>query len=275
LHIGDGSSKDAFSFGNREYLLASFLDHIDHEQGQLIIIGDLLELWRYYLDDIFTKRHRLLDQLADINAVFVPGNHDADTKQLAAEHGISHRFLENIAHPFVKTIAGKRFKFTHGHEVDPFMGGCMQSVSRMFAPMAHLLEFRNGACIVSHDAVVGTLLELAENVLILWNWLANGMERDPENTGCVVPKERFAWLRRRLRTHNTANRFYQGKSQGIYDVVVTGHTHKAGRFDDWYFNSGSWTGRRNNFLRISPDGTINIFDWSRHGAESRDIALSN
>jgi uncharacterized membrane protein HdeD (DUF308 family) len=53
-----------------------------------------------------------------------------------------------------------------------------------------------------------------------------------------------------------------------YDVAVVGHTHKAGRIGDWYVNSGSWTGTRNSFLRIGPEGDVRYFEWKdRHAIE--------
>jgi uncharacterized membrane protein HdeD (DUF308 family) len=53
-----------------------------------------------------------------------------------------------------------------------------------------------------------------------------------------------------------------------YDVAVLGHTHKPGRLGDWYFNSGSWTGPRNPFLRISSEGHVRYLEWKdRHAIE--------
>jgi hypothetical protein len=46
-----------------------------------------------------------------------------------------------------------------------------------------------------------------------------------------------------------------------YDVVVCGHTHKSGCIGDWYFNSGSWVGKNNQFLRVAPDGHVRYFEW--------------
>jgi uncharacterized membrane protein HdeD (DUF308 family) len=46
-----------------------------------------------------------------------------------------------------------------------------------------------------------------------------------------------------------------------YDAAVLGHTHKPGRIGDWYFNSGSWTGALNTYLRIASDGGVRHLEW--------------
>ena len=56
------------------------------------------------------------------------------------------------------------------------------------------------------------------------------------------------------------------RDKGGYEIAVLGHTHKAGRIGDWYFNSGSWTGPKNPFLRISPDGHVRYFEWKDRAA---------
>jgi hypothetical protein len=60
-------------------------------------------------------------------------------------------------------------------------------------------------------------------------------------------------------------RYQADRTDGLYDIAVVGHTHRAGTFGEWYFNSGSWTGPTNNFLRIAPDGRIRVFDWEEQG----------
>ena len=53
------------------------------------------------------------------------------------------------------------------------------------------------------------------------------------------------------------------ESEG-YDIAVVGHTHQAGRFEEWYFNSGSWVGENNEFLTISPEGKISFHHWKNN-----------
>jgi uncharacterized membrane protein HdeD (DUF308 family) len=60
---------------------------------------------------------------------------------------------------------------------------------------------------------------------------------------------------------------------GGYDVAVLGHTHKPGRIGDWYYNSGTWIGPRNAFLRISPDGDVRYFEWKEGRAVERGMPV--
>lgn len=58
-----------------------------------------------------------------------------------------------------------------------------------------------------------------------------------------------------------------------YDVAVLGHTHKLGRIGDWYFNSGSWTGTKNSFLRIAPDGHVRHLEWKDGHAVEQEMPV--
>lgn len=71
LHIGNGSAKDSFLKAGREDLFYRLLDEIECQQGQLILLGDFLELWRYRLEDVICRWHRLLDRLMAMDVVYV------------------------------------------------------------------------------------------------------------------------------------------------------------------------------------------------------------
>jgi predicted phosphodiesterase len=69
-------------------------------------------------------------------------------------------------------------------------------------------------------------------------------------------------------------RYYRDKAEGLYDIAIVGHTHKAGAFGDWYFNSGSWTGTSNNFLRMTPDGSVGVFNWTDSGPQRNSTVVA-
>ena len=46
-----------------------------------------------------------------------------------------------------------------------------------------------------------------------------------------------------------------------FDVLIVGHTHKAGQRGKWYYNSGCWASKKNSFVRISGNGKVEVFDW--------------
>lgn len=251
-----------------------FLDYVGDQKGQLVILGDFFELLRYPLDSIIARRRRLLDRLARMDTVYVPGNHDEDLASLIDAADLPHPFFERMSRAFVQHIGDKRLRFMHGHEVDPLITSRTQSISRMIGAVACLLEFHQGTCILSNDAITDALLEIGEHVLEIWARITRRMDRALRECCNRMPGEQMTRLRRHIRTHRMLGRFHQDRAEGLYDVAIVGHTHKAGFFEDWYFNSGSWTGLNSNFLKISPDGNIGVFDWSLHGPQSNDTCIA-
>ena len=164
----------------------------------------------------------------------------------------------------------------HGHEVDPLSGTRIHNVGRLIGAVACLFERGQGTCILSNDAFTDGLLEVGECILLPWNWLTRRMDKAIREFTCRIPPEKVTLLTRHLRTRRMLGRYYQDKAEDLYDVAVVGHTHKAGRFSDWYFNSGSWTGQdKNNFLRISPEGHISVFDWSPYGPRLNNTLVAS
>jgi UDP-2,3-diacylglucosamine pyrophosphatase LpxH len=276
LHIGDRSPRDNLCRGDRERLLDSFLDHVQNEDGQLVIIGDFFELLRYPLESILSRRADLLDRLADMETLYVPGNHDEAALALKNEAKPPHPFFRRMGPAFTQHIGDKRFKFMHGHEVDPFINAGVQSLGRMIGAVAYMFEFRQGTCLLSNDSVCDVLLEMGEQALRCWGWLTRGMNKALRECCHMMPAEKVTLLTRGVRTHRMLARYYEDKSDDFYDVAIVGHTHKAGTFGNWYFNSGSWTGPTNNYLRIAPDGDVGVFDWGPAGSQTNEtIILEN
>jgi UDP-2,3-diacylglucosamine pyrophosphatase LpxH len=274
LHMGDRSPKDNLCLANREAMFNQFLDYVTDQRGQLIILGDLFELLRYPLDGIVACRRGLLDRLAGMDAIYVPGNHDEDLESLIGADDLPHPFFERMSHAFVQHVGEKRFKFMHGHEVDPLITSGIQGISRMIGAVAYLLEFRQGACILSNDGLTDALLEIGERVLELWSRLSRRMNRALRECCNRMPPEQMTLLSRHFRTRRMLGRYHQDRTLGLYDIAIVGHTHKAGFLDDWYFNSGSWTGSNSNFLRISPDGSVGVFDWTQRGPRPNDTLVT-
>jgi len=273
LHLGDGSLKDNFKFGKKQTLLQSFLDYVDKEEGELIILGDFLELWGHRLESVICKQGFLLDRLADMGVVFVPGNHDAELLSWENMSKPPHVFFEATTRPFVRTIGGNRFKFMHGHEADPFVQGNMKTLARALTAYTPVLALENAILTLSNDALVDAVLEVGENILRLWDWITGNVKRTFQECCSVVPNNTLTVSKRKIRTQKMLTRYYQDKGRDLYDVAIVGHTHRPGRFGNWYFNSGSWTGRTNNFLRISPDGGVEVSDWGENGANVRTTSL--
>ncbi len=248
-------------------MLDSFLDYVVAQQGQLVIAGDFFELLRYPLERIIARRRCLLDRLAAMETVYIPGNHDDAVVPYAEGDPPPHPFFERTRRAFTCPVGSRRFKFMHGHEVDPLINANVQTVGRMIGSIAYLVGFPQGACCLSNERMANLLLEAGEHVLRGWDWITQGMNRAVRDCCELVPSEPARRLGRRIRTRRMLARYHADRAQGLYDVAIVGHTHKAGTFAQWYFNCGSWTGRSNNFLRISPAGDVAIFDWNGKGPE--------
>lgn len=274
LHIGDGSPKDNLCQAGRETLLDGFLDHVERQRGQLVIVGDLFELLRYPAERILTRRRPLLDRLAHLDSLYIPGNHDEAAVELANANRPAHPFFARTSTAFTRTIGPKRFKFMHGHEVDPLITPGIQTLGRLLGAVGTRLEFRSGACLLSNDGVTEILMEAGEQLLRVWQLLTAGLNRAAHECCSLMPPEQVTSVSRRIRTQRMLNRYCQDKQHGLYDVAIVGHTHKAGAAGDWYFNSGSWTGNTNNFLRISPAGEVAVFDWSHYGPQRNETILA-
>jgi len=75
IHLGDGSKADDF---HRDKELISFLQWTDNRAGEIVIVGDLYELWQADLEDIFWAHPEVINALAKRNnkITYLYGNHD-------------------------------------------------------------------------------------------------------------------------------------------------------------------------------------------------------
>ncbi len=254
-------------------MLDSFLDCVDDHKGQLVIIGDFFELLRYPLDGIISRRRSLLDRLARMETTYVLGNHDEDVARLVGSGACPHPFFDRIAQSFIRNIGGRRFKFMHGHEVDPLISPSVQNIGRMIGSVAYFLECHHDMFILSNDTVTSALLEVGEQLLTLAGCVKGSLCSAWCRCCEMMPAEKVTLLAREFRTHRMLGRYDADRTEGLYDIAIVGHTHKAGTFSDWYFNSGSWTGPTNDFLRIAPDGHVDVFNWGRQGPRPNNTVI--
>jgi UDP-2,3-diacylglucosamine pyrophosphatase LpxH len=77
LHLGDGSRTDDF---HRDQELLKFLEFIEKEAQELIILGDFLELWQSDMDKVLFTHNEVISKLLSIRSrikvTYVIGNHD-------------------------------------------------------------------------------------------------------------------------------------------------------------------------------------------------------
>jgi UDP-2,3-diacylglucosamine pyrophosphatase LpxH/uncharacterized membrane protein HdeD (DUF308 family) len=273
LHLGDRSGRDKFEAGDKTSPLRELLEHVGREDGELFILGDMFELWQMNLSALFIARRELLDQLAQLRVTYVPGNHDVDLVHFIEDDFLKHPFFQRMRAPFVREIGGKRFRFFHGHETDPFNAGDEPGFGRMLSIFGGVFEDAYGSPLVKGGGAVGDVLEqFGESMLTIWRVARMSMKKLPGKEN-VQPNAELTPAQNpdRLEEHVAGVR--ADREAGCYEVAVLGHTHQAGRIGEWYFNSGSWMGPRNPFLRISPDGHVTYFEWKGKRAVEHEMPV--
>ncbi len=113
LHLGDGSRTDDF---HRDEEFLEFLKFVEKEAEELIIVGDLFELWQADLDRVLFRHseiaRKLLSLKSKIGLTYVIGNHDYIPFERFINEGlgISLEYRDNEAGIVAE----------HGHKYDMF-----------------------------------------------------------------------------------------------------------------------------------------------------------
>jgi len=262
LHMGDGGPRDNFAVDHKAEQFSRFLDYVEEEEGELFILGDLFDFWQANVGRVIVRRMNFLDRFARMGAVFVVGNHDSDLEDLIGTGLLAHPFFERMSRPFERTIGSRRFKFLHGHELEPFHGDGRPRCGRVLAILCGMIEDCKGSPLLSAGGLSEkTLLGMGRSFMWMWNnsvhWLAKSQKQPLQQrmADSLTPAQDPS------REKGILALYQRDRLENGYDVLVAGHTHQAGVFNGWYYNSGCWVGLRNNFLRIEPDGTIQLGAW--------------
>jgi UDP-2,3-diacylglucosamine pyrophosphatase LpxH len=262
LHMGDGGVRDNFPLGDRERQLSLFLDYVSGQQGELIILGDLFELWQMNPSKIIMQHVPLLDRMARMNATYVVGNHDADFQHFLGTKFLSHPLFQHMCGPFQRQIGGKRFQFMHGHEVDPINAGDTPGKGRIFCILAGMAKDENKSPVLKNgDYVEDDLEAIGERLLGPWTALVSRISRLFHSGGLGMATEHLTPAQNPDRAKEMLALYRQDKETNGYDVLIAGHTHQPGRIGNWYFNSGTWARKVNSFVKIDPGGYSVVLDW--------------
>jgi UDP-2,3-diacylglucosamine pyrophosphatase LpxH/uncharacterized membrane protein HdeD (DUF308 family) len=262
LHLGDGGARDNFEPGGRTRQLHQFLDHVGAEGGEIVILGDLFELWQMNLSRILVHRLPVLEHFAQLPLAYVPGNHDVDLLHFVGSELLAHPFFARMRPPFDRRLGGRRFHFFHGHETDPFNNSDDPGFGQMLSIFAGLFEDRNGSPLLASGETMETVLEqFGESMMTLWTAASLGVSARAGLEGDIEPRHSLTPTQNRDRLTEHIESVRAARDRQGWDVGVLGHTHKAGRIENWYHNSGSWVGARNSFLRIDPEGHVRYLEW--------------
>ncbi|MGC9470645.1 MAG: metallophosphoesterase [Bacteroidales bacterium] len=109
LHIGNGDPFGTFGWSQEEFMIV--LDQIVDEYSidQVVLNGDIFELYKYPLVQIREANGKLINYLESSGFLFIKGNHD-----------ILHPAGEDFF--LTENSSGQKIYIEHGHEAD-FMNG--------------------------------------------------------------------------------------------------------------------------------------------------------
>ena len=241
LHLGDGGPRDNFAAGDKLAQFYRFLDHVEHQNGRLIILGDLFEFWQANVSRVITRHMPLLNRLGEMGAHYVLGNHDADLLYFWGTGFLRHELFNNMRPVHAEVIGSHWIKFVHGHQADPYCASDVPGKGRIAAIYSGIWEDRNGSpWIGKYRTVEEALATRADRLLSLFYRLLGRPNR-----------------RRQLNRHLRS--LYPN-----YDMIVSGHTHRAGSSqtnEPFLYNTGTWAERVNSYVCIQPDGSACVLDW--------------
>lgn len=274
LHLGSGSLRDVFSDPTKKRLLFEFLRMVEQEDGRLIVLGDLLDLWRFNLKGIVRAHSDIFDKMHDMGALYVPGNHDAVLSVLAPTSKLPHPFLNTASMPLKTEFAGKSIAFLHGHELDAINGRIGLPVGKALGMSAMPIEHVKKCQIFNSEDIDDCVLKIKAGIITFIERLQKqlmGFWADMQNP---MPYQDIVALMKYDKSRKKLLNFHRQKQRHCHDIVISAHTHHAGRFSDWYFNSGSWTSIKQNFLKLLPEGSIEVCDWTNKGSIEIESVLA-
>jgi predicted phosphodiesterase len=203
-----------------------------------------------------------LDRLARMQARYVVGNHDADLEDFIGGRLLNHPFFERMSGPFSRRIGSKQFKFMHGHELDPFNQDSTPGWGRILAILGGIIEDRKGSPLLSAGGFTEkSLLRVGRGFMWIWNMSVNRFEKGLSQQKTASFEDMLTPAQYPEKAKGILALYQKDRVAEGYDILVAGHTHKAGCKGGWYYNSGCWVGLRNNYLQIRPDGSVSVCEW--------------
>ncbi len=227
LHLGDKGPRD--NFKKNETAFRGFLDFVGARR--LVILGDLFDTWQCNLGDIANAYDSLLLQLSRRSVNYVTGNHDMHLRDVAEV--IFGRWRgpgRPVFHPQGEELFYWDAILMHGHQADD---SCQNiGLGALTAILTGLAEDKNNSPDCSLGALEDTLLGGFEAAYRAYKKLK----------GAPSPFEKLKELKK-------SNKW-----------LISGHTHKAGYYEDWHVNTGTWARDLNTFVELTEEGP-KLFKW--------------
>ena len=234
LHAADGGPRDSFSYKDRESQFDDFLSYVKMNNGQLVIAGDLLDLWQCNISKVIMHRRPLLDKLFNMGAIYIIGNHDSDLNYFLGTNLI-HPLIKHAVRSYNVVIGDKVIDIIHGHEVDPFCASDVPGIGRITAIMSGIAEDKNGSPMLGSKTVANKVTGPMDRFVSHFDWLRG-------------KPSRYVAMNRELKKFCTT------------DILISGHTHLPGHIGNWYYNTGTWAEFKNSFVKI--DDNVTVYDWN-------------
>ncbi len=232
LHLGfESSDKAAF---------IRFLRDLQSDPGvtDLVLLGDIVDMWRRDSSGLFLENHEVLDLILDLqkkmHVHYIAGNHDFHLLRLQGR-GYPLKFLKDLT----LQQDGLNFRFVHGYEFDE-----MQRVHFMES-LCHGMSDQKG----DRDSNIWAVLHRDENDIIrFFSAIAHGGRKNRTAEMLQLdPQER---LKETLK--GVEKKARSTVQEG--EILVFGHTHRPFvNKDENLVNIGSWltiSPVHNTFLRV-------------------------
>lgn len=109
LHLGNGDEFGTFGWQVSDFIRTLENIRKENQIQQVILNGDIFELYKYTLNDVKSHNKELLEYFKKNNFIFIRGNHD---------------FLNREARDFylIENSEGKKIFIEHGHQAKMFFG---------------------------------------------------------------------------------------------------------------------------------------------------------
>ncbi len=231
LHLGvDNSDKPAFK---------RFLEslHSDSNVTDLVLLGDVVDMWRRDSSGVFLENHDVLDLIVDLQkkarVYYVAGNHDFHVLKLQGR-GYPFNFVDDLT----LQQEGVNCRFVHGYQFDE-----MQR-QHFMESLCHSMSDNKG----DRDSSIWAALGRYENDLSrAFNVIDRGRKRRISQALQLPPEERLLETLGGLEKKALST----VKPQ---EVLVFGHTHRpfVNRAEN-LANTGSWVTTvpvHNTFVRL-------------------------
>lgn len=265
LHMGDGGSRDNFSHDQKEKPLRRFLNYVEEQNGELLILGDLFEFWKANLGRVLIHRRPWLDRFNELQAIYVIGNHDTELEAFIGSDLLNHPFFSRMTGPFTRTIGQKKFRFLHGHETDPAFRDGNPGWANIISILRGIIEDRKGSpLMIEGGATEKMWLKVGTKFLWIWNAYARQFDRRSIRSDVHLIENELTPSQNPKRIRGMIARYKRERTHTHTDIIIAGHTHIARSYRNWYFNSGCWIGTSNNFLLIGPEAQVTLYEWKNN-----------